>query len=372
MRTTSSENISIIKYNIKMKSKIKNMLCLAALAFGTTAAAQTNNGLSVEGASYYLPKTALRFAVLVEKTTYNPGDFASYASRFLKRNDISLEPSTTYRIVNMKLTSEALPDTAKFYTAKADAKHSIRLLSRDENGVLVAVNAKPRTVEKPKAFVPAPKPEPINPRDFMTQEILSAGSTAKMAELCVQEIYDIRENKGLLNKGQADFMPKDGEQLRIMLRNLDNQENALMQMFEGTTVKDTTEAIVMYVPTREIDKQLLFRFSKYLGMTDNDDLGGNPYFIKVEDLHNMPTLNGNTDDGKKDKDNVGIYVNLPGKVRVTVSNGNKPMGAFELYATQFGKTESLSGELFSKKYTTSLVLNPTTGSIEKIQTETIK
>ena len=165
-----------------MKSKIKNMLCLAALAFGTTAAAQTNNGLSVEGASYYLPKTALRFAVLVEKTTYKPGDFASYASRFLKRNDISLEPSTTYRIVNMKLTSEALPDTAKFYTAKADAKHSIRSLSRDENGVLVAVNAKPRTVEKPKAFVPAPKPQPINPRDFMTQEILSAGSTAKMAE----------------------------------------------------------------------------------------------------------------------------------------------------------------------------------------------
>ena len=355
-----------------MKSKIKNMLCLAALAFGTTAAAQTNNGLSVEGASYYLPKTALRFAVLVEKTTYKPGDFASYASRFLKRNDISLEPSTTYRIVNMKLTSEALPDTAKFYTAKADAKHSIRSLSRDENGVLVAVNAQPRTVEKPKAIVPAPKPQPINPRDFMTQEILSAGSTAKMAELCVQEIYDIRENKGLLNKGQADFMPKDGEQLRIMLRNLDNQENALMQMFEGTTVKDTTEAIVMYVPTREVDKQLLFRFSKYLGMTDNDDLGGNPYFIKVEDLHNMPTLNGNADDGKKDKDNVGIYVNLPGKIRVTVSNGNKLMGAFELYATQFGKTESLSGELFSKKYTTSLVLNPTTGSIEKIQTETIK
>lgn len=341
------------------------------LACGVAATAQ-NGTLSVEGASYYLPKTALRFAVRVEKTTYTPGDFAMYASRYLKRSDVSLEPSATYRIVGLKLTSEAQPDTAKFFTAKADAKHSIRSLVRDENGVLVAVNAKPRSVENPVPFVAAPKKAPVNPRDFMTEEILSAGSTAKMAELTVQEIYDIRENKGLLNKGQADFMPKDGEQLRIMLRNLDNQENALMQLFEGTTVRDTMESVVTFVPVREVDRQLLFRFSKYLGMTDADDLAGSPYYIKVEDLHTMPVLEGGVDDGKKDKDNVGIYVNLPGKIRATVYSGDNVMGAFELYAGQFGKTESLSGELFSKKYTTSLVLNPVTGSIEKIQTESIK
>lgn len=355
-----------------MTSRIKSIFIAAVLSLTTATAIAQTTGLSVEGSSYYLPKTALRFALQIEKTTYTPGDFAMYASRFLKRNDISLEPSTTYRIVNLKLSSVAMPDTAKFYTAKADAKHSIRQINKDENGVLVAINAEPRIVEKPKAFTPAPKPAPVNPRDFMTQEILSAGSSAKMAELCVQEIYDIRENKGLLNKGQADFMPKDGEQLRIMINNLNNQENALMQMFEGTTVKDTTETIVMFVPTREVDKQLLFRFSKYLGMTRIDDLGGSPYYIKVEDLHSMPTLNGNGDDGKKDKDNVGVYVNLPGKIRASVFNGNNLMGAFELYAAQFGKTESLSGELFSKKYTTSIVLNPVTGSIEKIQTEAIK
>ena len=64
----------------------------------------------------------------------------------------------------------------------------------------------------------------------MNEDILSAGSSAKMAELCALEIYDIRDSKSLLNKGQADFMPKDGEQLRIMLANLETQENALMQL----------------------------------------------------------------------------------------------------------------------------------------------
>ena len=352
------------------KKLFMSAIAAMAVSAGSTAAAQ--EPLSVEGSSYYLPQTVLRFSLLVEKTTYTLGDFAMYASRYLKRNDVKLEPSTTYRIVKLNLNSEAQPDTSKFFTAKADAKHSIRSLERDANGVLVAVNAKPRALDRPKPFAPAPKPRQLNPRDFMTEEILNAGSSSKMAELCVQEIYDIRENKSLLNKGQADFMPKDGEQLRIMLRNLDNQENALMQMFEGTTVRDTVETFVQYVPTREVDKQLLFRFSRYLGMTDSDDLGGSPYYIKVEDLHSMPQLDGSVAEGKKDKDNVGINVCLPGKIRVSVYNGNALMGAFELYAAQFGKTESISGEMFSKKYTTSLVLNPITGSIEKIETEMIK
>lgn len=35
----------------------------------------------------------------------------------------------------------------------------------------------------------------IDPRSFMTEEILIAGSTAKMAELVAKEIYNIRESK---------------------------------------------------------------------------------------------------------------------------------------------------------------------------------
>lgn len=355
------------------KNRMKNLAVAALLTVGGIATVNAQTGQqSVEGSSYYLPKTVLRFALQVEKTVYTPGEFAPYAERYLKRSDISLEPSTTYRILNVKLTSEATPDTAKFYTAKIDSKHSIRKLERDEKGLLLAVNAEPRRVAPAKSFVPAPKPAAVNPRDYMTAEILSAGSKEKMAELTVHEIYDIRENKGLLNKGQADYMPKDGEQLRIMLANLDKQESALLQMFEGTTVKDTAETVLTLVPTREVDRQLLFRFSSLLGMTDVDDLGGNPYYVTVEDLHSMPTLDVSIEGEKKDKDNVGIYVNLPGKIRVSVFSGNNLMGAFELYAAQFGRTESLSGELFSKKLTTHLVLNPVTGSVESIQTESLK
>ena len=38
-------------------------------------------GVTPEGAVYFLPKTAIRINLLVEKTTYTPGDFAAYAQR---------------------------------------------------------------------------------------------------------------------------------------------------------------------------------------------------------------------------------------------------------------------------------------------------
>lgn len=354
-----------------MTLKPKTILCAAAaLLLAASGAKSQTAPLSVEGATYCLPKTQLQFSLQIEKTTYTPGDLAPYASRYLRRDDIKLDPSAEYRIVGIRMSQKAVPDTAKCFTAKADQKHSIRRIEKDENGVLLAINAEPQKAKESAPFVPAPKRKGVNPRDFLTAEMLNAGSKAKMAELCVQEIYDIRENRGLLSKGQADFMPKDGEQLRLMLNSLDAQERALLQLFEGTAEADTTEQVVVFEPVREVDKQLLFRFSRLLGLTDADDLGGNPYYIRIEDLHTAPVLEGG--DAKKDKDNVGIYVNLPGKIRATIFNADRMLGSFELYAPQFGTTESLSGELFSKKCTSRLVLNALTGSIESLQTEPIK
>ena len=49
--------------------------------------------------------------------------------------------------------------------------------------------------------------ETLDPRTFLTQEILMASSSAKMAELVAQEIYNIRESKNALLRGEADNMP---------------------------------------------------------------------------------------------------------------------------------------------------------------------
>lgn len=257
---------------------------------------------TIEGTSYYLPKTAMKFTLTVEKTQYEPGQFAGYAQRYMKQDDVQLEASTTYRIVDTRMHNIAMPDTAKHFTLSLDKRYTISTVERTDNGQLLAINAEPKRVTEPAPFVPARKPRALNPRDFMNEDMLTAGSTAKMAQLIAQEIYDIRDSRNQLQRGQAEFMPADGQQLRIMMDGLNTQERALRQVFEGTTVKDTTEVTLVFVPTENVDRQLFFRFSRHFGLVDNDDLSGVPYYITVY------TDAKATDDGeaqKKEKEGQG-------------------------------------------------------------------
>ena len=352
-----------------MKNLIIASLLLIACVGGVFAQGGRN---TAEGTGYYLPLTELRFAVKVEKTSYTPGDLAVYAEKYLKMKNVKTAPSVTYRILGLDIKSEGERDTSKFYVLPTDNKHNIQTVDLSESGVLLAVNAEPKDVEEAKPFTPATIPAPLNPRDYMNEDILSAGSSAKMAELCALEIYDIRDSKSLLSKGQADFMPKDGEQLRIMLANLDTQEAALMQLFSGVTVRDTMETVVRFVPTKPVSKQLLFRFSKWLGVTDADDLAGKPYYISVTDKNVLPSIQEDLLSTKKAKDNGGFYVNLPGKIEVTLHRGGEQWAAYELYAAQFGKVVALDEDLFNKKLFTSIVLNPVTGNLESIEIENVK
>lgn len=326
----------------------------------------------VEGTTYFLPKTAMRFSFLVEKTVYTPGEFAQYAERYMKETDVDFEPSTTYRIIHTSMTPLGVPDSSKQYTLSLNKKYTISDVSLDDNGVLLAVNAKGRKASVPTPYVPGKKPEVLNPKDYMNEDILTAGSSAKMAELCAQEIYDIRDSRAQLSKGKADTMPKDGEQLKLMLNNLDTQEKALLQVFNGVTIKDTTEVVMTFIPQKEANKKLFFRFSQRLGFTDIDDLGGAPYYIIVEDEHTMANADPSLQNEKKEKDDINLNVNVPDKIKVSLYEQERLMASFEFYAAQFGKTENLSGELFGKKQTTQIVLNPITGGIEHLQSESIK
>ena len=202
----------------------------------------------------------------------------------------------------------------------------------------------------------------------MNEETLAAGSTAKMAELIAQDIYEIRESRNLLVRGQADNMPKDGEQLRLMLNQLDKQDQAMTSLFIGITEKDTTEHTITVIPDKMSDQQVLFRFSQKLGLLESDDFAGEPYYYKVEDLKTVPPVEV-IDPKKKNKPAPGVYVNVPGKLRSTISDAKGVISTAEFPAGQFGNVELLSGALFNKRYTTRLWLNPLSGAVEKIDVE---
>ena len=345
--------------------------CSLLTTLAQTAISTYLPGVTPEGAIYLLPKTGIRIAVQVEKTTYAPGELCKYAERYLRIKDVSPTPSVNYRITDIRQEAYAVADTSKHYAIKFDAKTAATNVRLSDDGILLAINADPTTIPATKPFVAAPRPASVNPRQYMNEETLAAGSTAKMAELIAQDIYEIRESRNLLVRGQADNMPKDGEQLRLMLNQLDKQDVAMTSLFTGTTIKDTTEHTITIIPDKASDREVLFRFSQKLGLLENDNLAGVPYYYMVEDLKTVPPAEI-LDPKKKNKQAQGIYVNIPGKLRSTISHAQGIVDTAEFPAGQFGHVELLSGALFNKRYTTRLWIHPLSGAVEKIDVEQTK
>lgn len=327
---------------------------------------------SVDGATYALPKTGVKLTMLVEKSVYTPGQLAKYARKFLRDTEVDTEPATSYRLLSGEMRLYAEPDTSKVHTAHIDQKHNIQGLALSANTCLQAVNADAVKTTQPRPFQPSYQPKPLDPNKYLSQDILSAGSEMKMAELIAKEIYDIRESRNELTRGQAEYMPKDGEQLKVMLASLEQQEQALRQMFTGYTRVDTTETTLSYMPRKGVEQDVLFRFSKHYGLVEADDLSGEPYIIKVEDLKSAPEPI--VEPGKKPaKDETGIWINLPGRVHVSVlDNDCRVWQQIDFAAGQYGNVENLNDPLFTKKVLTRLVLNPYNGGIETIDSAPIK
>jgi len=371
--------------NYELIKDMKKLLTAAMLiASGAMATAQTQvteyrPGMTAEGVVYYLPKTTVKVAVKVEKTTYTPGEFCKYADKYLRLSNVQEDSYNTYRLIDTKIWSYGEADKQKAFAVKVNAKTAVCNLKLADDGRLLAVNADaPAEKPLPQPFEAAKKEAPANPRSFLSQEILAAGSVTKMAELTASEIYDIRESRNSLTRGEADFMPKDGEQLRLMLSSLDQQDKALSSMFSGTVSKDTIEMVFTITPDKEINKKVLFRMSEKLGLLDKDDMAGAPYYLSVKDLQTLPKqqvldekaqkAKEKAEQAAKEKGNV-LYVNVPSKILVTIAAGNNKVAEYETTAGQFGRVELLSGDLFNKRFTTHLTLDPQSGAVDKLTAE---
>lgn len=339
-------------------------------AIGQTQLSQYRPGVTAEGAVYYLPRTVVRISVLVEKTVFTPGDFAPYARRYLRVTDAGEEIQKSFRVVGISQTAMPQADTAKVYAVKFDARTAASHITLSDDGRLLGINVDDAAdVQAPEAFIAAEQPVPTNPRNFLGEDILSCGSTAKMAELIAHEIYDLRENRSLLIKGQADFMPHDGLQMKLMLDELQRQDDGLTSLFLGTTRRDTTEHVLWVDVNAPVERQVLFRLSQVHGLVEADDLSGAPYYISIEDITQLPAPEPETKKKGNKAAVQGIYVNVPGRLRCTLYEGINILQAEEHPAPQFGQVMLLSGNLFNKRYSTRLWVDALTGAMLRLDAD---
>lgn len=344
----------------------KGFITLALLLSLSSTAQEVSTyapGATDEGVVYYLPKTEIELQVTATKVTYTPGEFCQYADRYLRLTGISSRPEEHWEINGIKVNSVGVPDPNNAYAIKLKDKSAASQVELTAEGIIKAINTTAPAEKVPAAKVEDTAKKRLDPRSFMTEEILLAGSTAKMAELVAKEIYNIRESKNSLTRGQADYMPKDGAALKLMLDNLEEQEQAMTQMFAGTT--DRTKKVFTFrvTPEGDIKDKVVFRFSKKLGVLGADDLAGEPCYISIVNQETLPPVDPKAKEKKKLD---GVIYNIPGKALVSVFTSGKRYFEGELPVTQFGTTEVLVDNLFNKKVNTRVIFNPNTGGIVKI------
>lgn len=346
------------------------LLVFSAHLTAQTSVTEYKPGLTESGITYFLPQTRLHVTVTAQRTTYHPGEFCQYAERFLRINDVEKTERDEWELISVEVTPYGVADKTKAYTIQLKPKTSAPFVGLASDGRLLSINAdipKHKALSAPSVY--KEKGTLLNPEEYKTEEIITAGSTLKMAELTANEIYDIRENRSLLSKGQADFMPKDGEQLKLMLKTLDTQEEALLQLFKGTSSRETHVFTLDLFPEQELQRHVLFRFSKHLGLVDRDNMAGEPVYITLKDLKSLPAEVVVEEKKGKKKEVLDVRYTLPGTAYVKIFTPERELLSLNLQLAQFGRVEHLGGELFNKKYTTHIIFSPETGGIVKLDAE---
>ena len=323
-------------------------------------------GRTPDGVVYFLPKTVVRFNPLIEKKTYQPGQFAKYADKYLHYANVEQSRQTTHSIADYSITTIGVRDTSKCFSVRLKGgKCETAELALSDDGVLQAVNASPATPIARPPFRSAPKPKAVDPKKFLNADVLAASNTQKQAELTVAQIMELQEKRQMLITGEADEMPDDEQQLQAMLREIESERDALLSMFIGTVTRDTTEYTVEVCPDRPVERQVVFRLSTKRGLVDKDDLSGIPFYMTVEDVDHAEYP---TPDNKKHE---GFYVNKPGVGRITLFQDNLQLAVFKLPLAQFGFVELTDAAIF-KRHVTHMRLSPATGAIDFLRADSDK
>lgn len=336
------------------------------LAFSAYTTAQGTFSLTegVPSLVYSLPATELVFEVDVEKRVEKPGVFYQYSQRYLATSQVVTEESVNYQLRSVRMHIQSVADTARRFVVDPKLMNALVV---NEKGILVGVNsdASRRQVIKERKISDkterlSPRPEGLLP---LNQEYMMAGSTAKMAEGAAYQIYALRESRINLLSGEMDHMPADGDALKQMLQGIDRQERELTELFTGSIRTEvSTHHLTMVPDTAELEK-VLFRLSAKRGMVDNDDLGGEPYYV-VFDPETIPVQ---PQYDLKAKPVVPLlYSVVPATTTIEVSDGVRTLLKQKAEIPQFGVLIPYDASLLKSKQF-SMELDPTTGRLLKFQ-----
>ena len=369
------------KYNYFKSLYLKNIslnafgCLLAFLTIGSMATAQNTVKMSAVkandyGVAYSLPKTAIAITAQYTKTTRKTGEFYQYAERYLSITNPITENSVTYTLESIDATTKGVVDKDKSYLVEFRTNTTAPYVTLSKDGLICAIND---DYTFPKEEIPvnvvAPAEGP-NPRNFLSEEILRAGSTAKQAELIAKQIYRLRESRTNILTGEADNMPPDGNAYKLVMSQLEEQEKALTSMFTGTETTETGSKVFTVIPDeKDIDNRIIFRFSSKLGIVDANDLAGAPVYLSLKNKDPRPqqVLTPKEEKDMEKKFSAGIIYNIPNKASLQITFNGKDIVKKECDVAQYGIQDVLIPKMFdNNKLPIKVIFYPELGAIKQI------
>lgn len=353
---------------------MKNLITIACLLFSLPLMAQTKvvkkNAVKANnfGITYSLPKTQLIVDTEVTKVTCKAGPYYKYAEKYLGVKDAVTEDKVYYELGKISLINKGVPDADNTYIVEFKSGTVAPYAYLTEDGLLCSINAEYSPEESVLETIKksGKGQTKVTDASVFSEELLMAGSTAKQAEVAAKQIYRIRESRMNILTGDADNLPPDGEAMKLVIQQLEEQEKALSNLFTGILTKETTHYEVSVTPYDNLEKEVLFRFSKLMGIVDADDLGGVPVYMNLKATERAPVLEPKEAE-KKEKSMKGIIYNVPGKASIEISMNKKTLYKGEAQITQFGSREGLAPVMFEdKKAPVKVYFYPETGAIKQI------
>ena len=353
---------------MRIKASIFGFLALAG-----TLAAQTKvekiipTKATGNGVTYILPKTSFIVNAEVTKKTVKAGQYYRYAERYLGVKDIATEDYVSYELGRVTVINKGIPDPENAFKIEFKQKTVAPFVYLTSDGLLCAIN---------EEYIPEKPEESANPEQkkastqpissVFTEELLMAGSAPRQAEIAAKQIYRLRESRTDILTGEADNLPPDGDALKLVISKLDEQIETLTQLFIGTETYETSYFDMSIVPEKELEKEILFRFSSKLGILDSDDLGGEPIYMNLKPLAGIPALDPKEAE-KKLKEMKGVIYNNPGKAEMEIIRNTRTILKKVVDVVQFGTQDVLLPSMLDdKKEPHRILFYPDLGAIKHI------
>lgn len=314
---------------------------------------------------YYSPKTtiALEFSYTVEH--FERGQYAEYADALLGISDIVMETGSVCTLKDVRVGTAVSTDYNRPHKVVNDGAFPL-LLTINDKGLLTGYNVLPLPQKQmPRKEHECKKHEhecpPMRVAPY-PEDVLKAANPQAQALEIAKQIFHLRETRMYLLNGEVEHAPADGEAMKLVLEELDNQERALTELFIGRKHMRHEHKTVRVEPSNE--GALLF-FSEENGFTDSDNIDADT--IEVRMLCQQQEAQPLDQKAKKKAQELSqIVYNVPGYCTVNVLYQGKSLADNKIPVAQFGIDVALPKKMFTGKELPKITFSEKTGNIVSI------